>query len=171
MQKIIKNKKGFSLVELILYISVLIILLGSIFLFMGLVFESKAKSQTINEVERQGEFITRTILQTVRNTNTINSPTVGSSGNSLSVNVKNPTNSPTTFTLNGTDLVMTEAAQTPVTLNNNLVEITNIVFRNVSQPSTTGIIRVEITIAHINPENQNEFKYEKTFYGSATVRK
>ncbi|PJA90482.1 MAG: hypothetical protein CO137_00160 [Candidatus Magasanikbacteria bacterium CG_4_9_14_3_um_filter_32_9] len=171
MQKIIKNKKGFSLVELVLYISVLIILLGSIFLFMGLVFESKAKSQTINEVERQGEFIIRTILQTVRNTNTINSPTVGSSSNSLSINVKNPTNSPTTFALNGTGLVMTEASQTPVILNNNLVEIKNIVFRNVSQPSTTGIIRVEITIAHVNPENQNEFKYEKTFYGSATVRK
>ncbi|MCF6276515.1 MAG: prepilin-type N-terminal cleavage/methylation domain-containing protein [Candidatus Magasanikbacteria bacterium] len=171
MKKIIKNKKGFSLVELILYISILVFFLGSMFLFVTMVMESKAKNQTINEVERQGEFIARTIIKSIRKASSINSPSAGSSSSNLSLVMSNVTKNPTTFTLTNTDLFITEGVQTPIILNNNLIDITNIVFRNVTRASTTGIIRVEITIAHKNPANQNEFKYEKTFYGSATVRR
>jgi type II secretory pathway pseudopilin PulG len=164
-----KKQQGYTLVELILYISILAILLFAIFLFISLVFELKAKEESIIEVERQGEYNTRLISQTIRNATGINSPTIGTVGYSLSLSFTDSLKNPTIFSVTNGVLYITEGAGNPIALTNNQVTVST-TFANFSRIDTPGNIRIILQLDHQNPENKNEFEYIKTFYGSASLR-
>ncbi len=162
-------QKGFTLIELLLYtsISFIILLIASIFLSTSL--QSRVKNQTIAEVEQQGVLVMQLITQTVRNAEGINSPTPGTSAETLSLNVVN--NNPSEFTLSNGAVEVTEGVGSAVPLTNSRVIVSELTFQNLSHTDTPGTARVEFTLTHINPDDINEYSFEKTFTGSATIRK
>src|SRR3989344_6870993 len=94
-----KKGNGFTLIELLLYIAVASIIVFTTASMLRFTLESRVKNQTIAEVEQEGTQVIQLITQTVRNGTAINSPTIGGSGASLSVNVATGANSPTVFDL------------------------------------------------------------------------
>jgi Tfp pilus assembly protein PilW len=59
---------------------------------------------------------------------------------------------------------------TPVALTNTLVEASDLTFSNLTRPATPGVIRVQFTLTHFNPENRGEYNYAQTFYDTASLR-
>jgi len=162
---------GFTLIEMLIYISLASLVLLAISSFFQISLSSRVKSKTIAEVEQQGIQILNLINQYAINATAINSPSVGSSGTSLSLQMPSASSNPTIFSFNSGDLLITEGVASPVILNSSNVEVTSVNFRNLSQANTPGLIRAEISLSHINNSNQPEFYWDKTFYTSISLRK
>lgn len=164
------SSKGFTLIEFILYISLLSILLLALSGFYGLVLRSRVKAQTIAEVEQSGVQIVQIISQSIRNASAINSPTTGNNATSLSLAVVNAGQSPTIFNLSGGVVQIKEGVATAIDLSNNRVTVSNLIFYNLSRASTPGIISFQFTVSKINASGRNELDFSKIFYASAALR-
>jgi len=62
-----------------------------------------------------------------------------------------------------------EGSGSAVSLTNNLVQVSGLTFQNLSRPSTPGSVQVSFTVSRLNPNNRNEFNYQRTFTGTAEV--
>ena len=162
--------KGFTLIELLLYISIVSIILLAISTFLSTLLESRVKNQTIAEVEGQGAQVMQLITQTLRNAATINSPSIGASSSTLSLDTYTGANNPTTLDISGGVIRIKESASAVVSLTNSRVTASALLFQNLSRAGTPGTIRISFTLTQVNPSGRNEYNFSKTFTGSATLR-
>jgi prepilin-type N-terminal cleavage/methylation domain-containing protein len=163
-------KRGFTLVELIIYIAILSVVLLGIVSTMYLVFSARSKAYAVNEVEEQGALIMESMARTIRSADAINSPAIASSSSTLSVATYDLTKNPTVFDLNANQIRIKEGAASAVVLNNSRLTVSNLLFTNVSRSGTAGVIKIEFTLSYANPGNAKEFNYSKTFYSSVALR-
>ena len=164
------HPKGFTIIELLLYLAISAIILLATSLFLSTLLQSRIKNQTVAEVEGQGLQVMQLITQTVRNVDTIISPTIGTTGASLSVNTSVSGNNPTIFDLNSGVVQIKEGAAVAVPLTNARVVVSDLAFFNLSRASTPGAVKVQFTITAVNNSGRNEYSYTKTFVGSAALR-
>lgn len=165
-----KDQSGFTLIELLLYVSIVGAVIFSVSGLLSLLMQSRVKNQSVAEVEQQGIEVMQLVTQTVRNATAVNSPAIGTSATSLSINVPVSANSPTIFDLSGGVLRITEGTGSPIALTNSRVTASGLSFFNLSRAGTKGIIRTQFTLTHINPLGRNEYDYNKAFYGTASLR-
>ncbi len=169
-KKYLKEDKGYTLVELILYISLSAIMLLAISMMLSTFLESRIKNQVISEVDGEGTQIMQLMTQTIRNANSINSPSTGINDVSLSLSVVNPLKDPTVFSLSGNEIRIREGFDPAISLTNNLqVSASSLSFENLSRPLTPGTVGISFTLSYLNPSSRNEYNYSRTFYGSATL--
>ena len=165
-----KKSKGFTLIEMLLYIVITVAVLYIGTLLFSTMISSRIKNQVTVEVEQQGAYIMNMITQTVRTAEAINFPSAGSEGDTLTVLVPVGANNPTNFSVDNGAFQMREGGGTNVLLTNSRVEMSNLVFKNLTQGSGREIIRIEFTLSSVNPEDQREYEYSVNFYTSVTVR-
>lgn len=67
--------------------------------FLSTLLESRIKNQTIAEVEQQGIQVMQIMSQTIRNSNSVTLPTIGTNGSSLTLTVPVGSKNPTVFDL------------------------------------------------------------------------
>lgn len=161
---------GFSLVEILLSVGVAAIILISLSLALAQVIESRVKQQVIAEVEQQGTQVIQVITQSIRNSDNINSPGIGTSSTSLSLDVYDGTLDPTLFSLSSGIIQIQEGSGSAVILTASPVTASDLTFTNLSQSGTPGTIRLQFTLSYTNPSGRQEYAYTKTFYASASVR-
>lgn len=159
-----KKQKGFTLIELLLYIAIASIIVFTTAALLQFTLQSKVKNQTIAEVEQQGTQVMQIITQTVRNATAINSPTIGNSAASLSVDT-------TVFDLSGGSIRIKEGAGVAVNLTSSKVTASSLNFQNLSRAGTPNTIRVSFTLTYTNPSGRNEYSFTQNFYGSSGLRK
>lgn len=164
------KKRGFTLLELLLYVSIASIMLFVISAFLAILLESRVKNKTIAEVDGQGVYVMQLLTQTIRNAKSITSPAIGTTANFLNLEMSLSSNDPTIFDEVGGVVQITEAANSAINLTSSRITASNIVFSNLSQVDTPGTVRVEFTLTHKNPEGRKEYEYEKVFIGSASLR-
>ncbi len=172
-QQLISNKltsRGFTLLELLLYVSLATLLLLATALFLSLLLESRVKNQTIAEVEQQGVRVMQTITQTLRNASVLNTPTRGISTSSLSLDTITSANNPTVFSVVGSTIFLTKGSANAVPLTNSRVGISGLIFSNLSRLGTPSVMHVQFTLSAINTTGINEYDYSRTFYGDASLR-
>lgn len=161
---------GFTLIELLLYVAITGTLLVSVSMFFGMVTESRVKSQSVSEVDQQGEAAITLITQVVRNGTTVTAPATGATGSSLTVTVPTGALSPTIFDVSSGVLRIKEGSGAVVSLTNSKVTVTNLTVKNLTRSGTAGIVQVSLTLSRINTINRNEYDYTKTFTTSVAIR-
>ena len=166
----IHRKKGFTLIEVMLYVSISGMVLFVIFLYMSLVVNSNVKNQVVREVEEQGDQAMRQVLQLIRDSEFANNPTIGNSSTFLSLEVVDLIKDPTLVELSGNNLSIKEGLDSYVSLTNNKVVVSNLNFENLGRTDTNGSLRISFTITHINLGNRQEYIYEKVFTSTASLR-
>lgn len=164
------HQRGFTLIELLLYVSIVGSLLIAVSMFFATTADARVKNQSIAEVDQQGALLMGRITQTIRNANSITSPSAGATASSLTLVVPTAGLSPTIFDLNGTTSQVKEGAAAAVPLTNNKVQVSGLSFKNLSHSGTPGIIQVSFTVSRVNPAGRNEYDYQKTFTSSAALR-
>lgn len=164
------RQKGYTLIELLMYISIVSVLLVSVALFYGQSLDARVKGQSIIEVEQQGQLAMQHITTAIRNATSITLPAAAGTGSQLTLVVPTGALSPTVFNLSGTTLQITEGAASAVPLTNSKVQVTSLTFRNLTRSGTPGVVQVSITISRVNTANRNEYDYQKTFVTSAALR-
>lgn len=161
-----RTKDGFTLIELLLYVSITSIMLLVVFVFLAGLLQSRVKNQVISQVDHQGTQAMQLITQAIRNAEAIQMPLQGQSASSLSLDVLNGADDPTVFTVSNGVLEISEGNNSSSLLLNSRVQATELFFQNLEP----GIIRIRLTLSHVNPVDRNEYEYSQTFYGSAALR-
>lgn len=171
MKNYLNKNKGYTLIELILYISLAAVMLLAISMALSTFFEARIKSKVISELDGEGTQAMQLITQTIRNANSINSPLIGINDSSLSLNVIDPSKDPTVFSLVGGEIIIKEGLNSEIPLTNKYQTVSSgLLFENLSRPLTPGTIGISFISSHLNPEGRNEYNYSRSFYGTATLR-
>ncbi|MBI5037935.1 MAG: prepilin-type N-terminal cleavage/methylation domain-containing protein [Candidatus Kerfeldbacteria bacterium] len=169
MYHINAEQKGFTLMEILIYLAISGIIIAGVSTLLYVMLGARVKQQTINEVEQQGAFMMRYITQAVRNADAITEPASGAAVN-LTLNMYDLTDDPMVISLTGNTLSVSRAGEPAIALHSDRVEIANVAFTNVSYAGTPGALSITYTVRSVNPSGRQEYSYEKTFYGSATIR-
>lgn len=170
MNKFFENQKGFSIVEMIVYIAIFALFVGALVTFTLNINSSRLHSQIMLEMKDQGADLIRTLTTSIKNATAINTPGTGISSGVLSINTSSPSTTPTVFSEDGEALFVTESTGSAVALTNNKVKITNLTFTNVSRVGTPGIIQIRFTISNTASKTLAAEQYSVNFYGSSAVR-
>lgn len=165
-----KNQKGFTLLEVVLYIAIAGLLLATVGLLMNAANQAKARAAVRQEVEQQGSHVLEVITSTVRNASALTTPAISTTGTTLSVDVDTSSESPTTFTVVDGAIVITQGSGSPVALTNTHVVATDFTVQNLSYVGTPGSTRVNFTLSSVTSAVSNTFVYAQTFYGTASLR-
>lgn len=164
------NKKAFTLVEVILYMSLTSVLVLMVAMLWVTASDTRDRSEAMSIVNTEATSIISQITQIIRNANSVNSPLAGNNGNTLTLAVPTGANSPTVIALSGNNITITEGSNPSHTLNTNRVSISSLVFRNVTGNFSSGSVRVEMTITYLNTTGKQSLNYSQTFYATATLR-
>lgn len=162
--------RAFTMVEVLLYVSLVSIMLVVLSTFFGAIVQSRQRAQVIADVNEQGVQIMQILTQTIRNSTAITAPAVGVSASAATFTVTTAGLSPTVFDLNTGVIRMAEGAGTAIPLTSNRVTATSLTFTNLTRTGTKGTVRIQFTLSHVNPSNRREFNYSETFYGAATIK-
>ncbi len=168
---IIKNNRGFTLIEMILYVAICSALLLSLSVMFSYLLSSRVKGQAVTEVNQQGSFVMHLLTSTIRNAKSIDVPLMGTSATSLSVTAQSPAISPTLISVSSSTLFIREAGGVSIPLTSSRISVSSLLFENVSSASSTDkIIRITYTLSYRSGSGRQEYVYVKTFTGSATLR-
>ena len=164
------KNKGFTIIETLIYVAIFSIIVGALSSFVLSINSSRLRAQILFEVNDQGTNIVRIISQTIRNGQSINMPTSGSTAASLSVATANVVTNPTIFSVVDEILYITEGSGSPIALTNNKVKISNVIFTNLSRSGTPGVVEIRFTLSNIASAIKVEQQYAVDFYGTASIR-
>lgn len=171
MNKILsKNKKGFTLVEMLIYIAIFSIFIITINVFFNMISSYRERGEIIMEVNNQGPSVVRFITRSIRNAKSINTPIPGLSGDSLVLETYDPLTNPTVFSIteNGV-LQVKEGIEESEFLINDKVIIENLVFKNIGSVGGDGAIEFSFRLKNRSSIKKTEF-FSSDFYGTASIR-
>jgi type II secretory pathway pseudopilin PulG len=158
MRRVNHRSTGYTLIELLLYVSILGSLLTAISLYFSTSTESRVKNQSIAEVNLQGALIMDRITQIIRNADSITTPAVNTCANSLTLVVPTGALSPTIFdtsvTGGATTLGYDIDGGTTDNVNRNFVNATSFV-ASVSGMVTSLNARIGPTVS-ASPNNRGQ---------------
>ena len=161
----LNNNRGFTFIELILYVSIVTIMLTAIIPFAWNIIGSGAKSGTQQEVFSQARFVSERLKQEIRSANGINSV----SATSISLNT--PTDPTTVIDLLAGKVRIKYGAASVINLNSDGTNVTSLVFTNyTSADNKTKHIGFTLTITSNYSGSRQEYKETVTLRGSAEVR-
>ncbi len=165
-----KKNKAFTLVEVMLYTTLLSVFLLSMSLFVNSVISAKAKNQIILDVERQGEYISSIIYESIINSTDINNPLPGQESSSLSLNTEISINNPTVISISDNKIQIKEGSASGIFLNSENIRAENLIFKENSLLNSPENINVSFTLSTISTNNKAEFNYSQDFYLNASRR-
>jgi Tfp pilus assembly protein PilW len=152
------KNQSFTLIELLLYIAIISLVLVSVTGFFWNIASGNIKEKSYQEVQQNGRFAIAKMTQEIKKAIGINSPTPGSSANSLSLIMPDSNLNPTIFDVSGGKIRITQGASAPIELTTDQVLVSNLQFTNLSYLNTPGTLRVEMTLENLNPSGKSEYK-------------
>ena len=137
------RRDGFSLVEMLLYTLFVAILMTSMVLLAYTVFTYQSKVRSMLMVDQDLRFAMQRIQSYIQSANGITTPTVGASSSTLVLSMTTSTLNPTTISLAGGIVSVTQGTSTAQGLTPSETTVSSLSFSRVS--TTSAIIRVVLT--------------------------
>jgi len=162
------KNKGFTLVEFLVYtiiLAVLINLIGGVALN---IFQSGAKTNTIQEVSHNGRFALQKIGQIVNKSSGIISPSA--TGTFLVLEFEEEDKNPTVFDVFENTLRIKEGNRDYVELTSSKVNVENILFRRIISGGSDSV-KVEMNISFGNQKKLPEYDFESFFTAAFSAGK
>jgi type II secretory pathway pseudopilin PulG len=150
----IHQQRGYTLIELLLYVALVGGLLTAVTYFFSTAVDARVKNQTILEVNDQGVALMDTLTQTVRNATSITAPTTGLAGPSLTLAVPTGALSPTLFSPSGTALGYNVDGGNNGALNSNFMNASKFVASSTGTVSTIYSLMGSTVAASPNNKGQ-----------------
>jgi prepilin-type N-terminal cleavage/methylation domain-containing protein len=155
------NSKGFTLIELSIYMGILAILLLVLTNFFMSALDLQLGSQATSAVEQDSRFILNRLSYDITNADSLTTPAnPGNQTNSLTI-VKNGTNY--TYALNETNLTLTDGSGTNA-LNSPGSLISNLTFQRIGYTGGKPTVQIKFTITSLakNKTGQESENFQTT---------
>jgi type II secretory pathway pseudopilin PulG len=165
------NTKGYTLIEILLYIAVFpVILLSAIGLFYT-VTQSHIKTTIIQEVEQQGTMIVDQISQSIQSAESVDSPGILSPSSTLLITTDEPTSVSASYEVIDNNLAVSYNGGSPIALHNQKVSVNNLEFKNLGTEEGLSSIQFSFTLSYNSESSASEYNYEQKFFGAGSLRK
>lgn len=161
------QQKGFTLLELILYIAIVSVVLLSFTTFALRFAHASAKARVVGEVEYNAKLVQDRMIDAIRHAEAVNdgASTFGSDPGVLSLDMVDAGEDPTVFSLTSDDgsfqVNIAGAGDVPIT--SDRVQITNLFFTDLTTDDELGVIQVQYTVTAVSPTNSPLFEYEQSY--------
>lgn len=159
---------GFTLVEMLLYMTIVSTVLLAASGFVASMLATNVKNGVIAEVEQQANQVLSLIEEVGQGAITVTAPAIGTSGSSLTFTT--PVSSPVVFTQTAGVITISEGGGAAVALTNSRVTASGFSVSNLSAIGTSGTVRVQFTMSFINSGGHNEYNYTNSYLTSVTSR-
>ncbi len=167
------NKKintGFTLIEILLYVSLfVIIVLGSV-AFIHTMIETNIKTKTILEAENQADRAMSIITQQIRNSRSVISPNNQTISDTLVLEGQESATSTIIFSNIDNSIVIEEETGATTTLTSNKIIISDLNFKNLGNTNNKASIKISFKVKTQDPNERQEYNYEKTYERTASIR-
>ena len=162
------DKNGFTYIEFILYIGLVVIILSALIPFAWSAIETGVKSTTEQEVYSNAQYISEQLQYQIRNASGINSVTATQISLGTSISSTNPT----IIGLSGGNLTSTQGVGSPINLNSQNASISAVTFTNyTSGDNKTKNIQFTFTVnASYSASKRQEYIESTTIEGDGEVR-
>jgi type II secretory pathway pseudopilin PulG len=158
------TKKGFSIIEFLIYIAILAIAIAAIGLILSNIFRVGARTDVVQEVSHNGRFAMQRIGQVIRESSGITEPET--EGNRLELLFDEEAKNPTVFYVSEGKLIIKEGNGEDIELTTSRVAVKKLVLKKVSDDS----VRVEMNISFYNPQGLPEYEFTSFFTSSFTLK-
>ena len=142
-----RNQKGFTLIEVIIYLALFSMLFGGIVLAAYNVIDSSGRSQVKAMIQEEGDFLVSKINWVLSGVQSVSEPSTtstscdtGVASTFLSVaKFSPPIANPLAVALSGTDMTLSQGSNAAQILNNSSVQVSNLAFVY-AQASGDGLV-------------------------------
>ena len=174
--KVLNSKKGFTLIEVLVYVAVLSIIILAVSDFLTWTMRSNTKTKAMRETQDNARRAMEIMTYEIKEAKSIYTPTsvFDSHPGQLSLETTKylPGGEETTyidFYLCGTQLCLKKESQNPLALTSDRVEVNNLFF---SQIITGGIpsVQIDLGINFKNPQNRPEYQASVNLKSTASLR-
>lgn len=165
-----KINSGFTLVEILLYLSLFaVVVLGSV-AFIHTMLETNIKTKTILAADTEANHVLSIITQSIRDSATVLSPSKGNENSILAIQTFNEQYPSIVFGIINNALVVSEIGQSTTTLTSNKIKISNLKFTNIGTINGKDSIKISFTVNTQGESGRQEYNYEKTYEATASAR-
>ncbi len=167
-----RAQSGFSLIELIIYVALVSIIVTGFVSFAIDLAASSQKAKVQLQVQQNARFAMETILREIRQAQGLDelNSTFGAHPGAITLEQADPLNDPTVIDVENGILRIMRGAQGTEEITDESLEITDLVFENLSTPGRVQVLRVALTLRHANPDQSEIFEADSTLYGTAVIR-
>lgn len=174
-RKMPNDSRGFTLLEVLLYLAIFSSVIGSIIGLSNLVITQRVHNQVVSEVNYQAEAVTASVIRTIQQATNVTTPSLGQTSNSLTLAMPNSAANPTIYNAynDGTTTRLRISEGSPAILNyltSSHAAVSNLSFTNAGLTGSKGSIKIQFTLSYKNNSVRHEYNYAKTFYGAANIR-
>lgn len=157
-----QKQKGFTLVELLIYMGLLSILVGILSTIFVSIIDVQLNSRATSNVEQDGRFILARLTHDIQSASSIVSPNAaGGSGNSLQIHVDS-TNY--TYSLNNGNLQVTSGSEVN-NLNGVNTRVSGLTFLRVGDGDNDDTVRINFTVSSTTSGPNTESRSYQTTLG------
>lgn len=140
-------QKGFTLIEIMLYVGLVALFAGLIGAFVPIFLSERVVSQSMTDVYSQARFIAATVGDYVHDATDITSPATSTVSSTLTLSTSDVATDPTTIFLSGSRLYISEAGSSPVPLTDTNVLVNQFEIANYSGTGASDTITVFLELA------------------------
>lgn len=166
--------QGFTLIETLIYITVVGLAISSFIVFSISVLNSRNKTYVVQEVHANTRFALEIINQKIRASNGVNiaDSSFDTDPGFLSLGMASSTLNPTTIGLSKDDgiLGIKEGAFATTSIISDEVKITRLVFTDMTGHDSTKNVRIEMTVGYNNFESDITYQYEQNIQTMVRVK-
>lgn len=160
----LQRKRGFALVELILFLGILAIILGAAMMVFLFVQESRIRQGSVAEVEQRGIQLLETFTKNIRRAEVVLTPAPNQRGSILALQMGLNAEFPTIFAQTATGNLLLIQKNDVSPLLNPHVKMSNLNFRNIGG----GNVIVSFDLTTTIPDTQQK-TYTSHFASTATL--
>lgn len=154
-----KKQKGFSLIELLIYIGIFVA--SSVFLVSMLIIFTRIHLQqtSVNTVNQQISFVNNTVQRLVRESSLVDMP-AGVSTSTLTLRMASSSKDETNIYLDSDERViyMTQGTSSPVALTDSNVEVDDFSVSKYENPGGHDTVQVYLTMNYATDNPRSEFR-------------
>lgn len=167
-----KNERGFTLVELVLYVGILVIVLGASVLSALSAANARVKALSRHEVNYSSQFARDVLSQTIRRAQSIDSgsSTFDVSSSVLVLNMDDPAEDPTVFQLSSGQLTVTRGAGAALPITTDHINVRSFEVDNLSRGSKVQDVRIILDVEYKNPSDLSQFAAELSTTQTISLR-
>jgi len=174
MDKFVKNKNGFTLVETLIYLSIVSAILVGFVSFSISISDVRAKNYASSEVQANLRVALDIVTQKIRSANGVNlgASTFDVDPGVLSLSMADSAKNPTIIKLdqdNGT-LQVQEGSSPPVSIISSEVKMTNLIFTNLTQAGRNAIFKINMTIDYNDIGGDVNYVYSQSIQTAVGLR-
>src|SRR3990167_10750024 len=167
---VLTNQRGFTLIEILLYMAlstILVVLIGGI---GANVFSGFVKVKAAEELRYNTQFVTEKIRSLVSQAESISVPVAGESSTSLTLRVSDVSKDPTIIDVSDGRVMLLEGEGEPQYISGTNVDVFGVEFSNVTYDEGVGSLQVILQMGLRNPEDRTVYFASSTTYTTVNLQ-